>query len=308
MIRESKRARLATDDTSKVKVGTGSRAVLRCPLFGETLAGTDRKCATNKTQRLDQHLVNKHNLACNSDAFKHAFTRAQREADIREQRTDQTLVFDEIVRKYTNTVEGRSTGKKQTANISFSHRSALKLLLPDIFQAGLQQLMAAGDKDVYIDTIISEQKIKPKTLQVYLSSVRKFLTWLSQDVDTLHQLRLQHEFVQQVSTKLSLFSESLNEDVAKSEMNSGIEAAEEGQTLAPWMEAGSQDSQVVAEDIELANQAAYRMLTRSERCAVRNTLYLALTLDQIRRAGDVNCIRMDQAWAVLDQWQTDGCP
>ena len=99
-------------------------------------------------------------------------------------------------------------------------------------------------------------------------------------------------------TKCKLFSESLAEDVARSELDSGIEAAEAGQQLEPWMEAGFQDSQVVADDIELASQASYRPLTRSERCRVRNTLYLALTLDQIRRAGDVKCIRLNQARGV----------
>lgn len=112
----------------------------------------------------------------------------------------------------------------------------------------------------------------------------------------------------QCITKCKLFSESLAEDVARSELDSGIEAAEAGQQLEPWMEGGIQDSQVVADDIELASQASYRPLTRSERCRVRNTLYLALTLDQIRRAGDVKCIRLDQARGVLDSWHQDGCP
>lgn len=175
IIRESKLAKLAADDTAKVKVGSGSRQALSCPLLGETLSDTTRKCTTAKTQRLDQHLVSKHNLARNSDAFKHAQSRALREAEANGQRTFQTLQFDEIVRQYTDTAEGRSTGKKQTANTSLSHRSALKLLLPEISRAGLQRLMAAGDKNGYIDTLIQEQKIKPMTLQVYLASVRKFL-------------------------------------------------------------------------------------------------------------------------------------
>ena len=155
--------------------------------------------------------------------------------------------------------------------------------------------MAAGVKNGYIDTLIQEQKIKPKTHQVYLASVRKFLCWLSQAVDVLQQLGVQPEFVAQCITKCKLFGESLTEDVAKIELDSGIEAVEAGHQLEPWMEAGFQDSQVVADDIELASQASYRPLTRSERCRVRNTFYLALTLDQIRRAGDVKYIRLDQA-------------
>ena len=99
--RESKLAKLVADDTAKVTVGTGSRAALSCPQLGETLSGTTRKCTTVKTQRLGQHFVSKHNLARNSDAY----SRDVREAEANRQRTFQTLQFDKIVRKYTDTAE-----------------------------------------------------------------------------------------------------------------------------------------------------------------------------------------------------------
>ena len=60
---------------------------------------------------------------------------------------------------------------------------------------------------------------------------------------------------------------------------------------------------------ELAARAgAGGLLSRSERTRVRTTLYLALMLDQIRRAGDVNCIAYSQATKVVEKTKRVGCP
>ena len=68
------------------------------------------------------------------------------------------------------------------------------------------------------------------------------------------------------------------------------------------------ESEVVRKANELAECARCDLLSRNERTRVRDTLYLALMLDQIRRAGDVNCIRYSQATKVVEKWKQQGCP
>ncbi|MCM8922252.1 MAG: hypothetical protein LC540_19690 [Candidatus Thiodiazotropha sp.] len=342
------------------KVAITGRPVIPCPLIGEAYVDKPTlKCKTKATQRLDTHLVSKHGLDRQSEAFKRAYARAESQTLAQKRQTDIQISFDEIVKKYTDVNEGRSMGKKQTPSTSVAHRSALKLLLPDIslegvcvcvmgfygpsrifhrYRAGqswwrtpecrektidlpqavkasshmslegIHSLMSAGDKNGRIDTLVSGKQIKPRTLQVYFASICKFLFWLSQDQEVLDRLQIKADLVIQCRTKLKLFSESLNADVAKSDVDSAVECAVEGESLAPWMEAGFQDSEVVKDAIRLAEEASFRQLKGTEMCTVRNTLYLELTLDQIRTAGDVNCIFHNRAMAVLDQWHMDGCP
>ena len=72
--------------------------------------------------------------------------------------------------------------------------------------------------------------------------------------------------------------------------------------------AAFQESDVVKDATSLARQALTLTLTKSERVHVRNTMYTAIMLDQIKRAGDINCVMHTQALALIRQWEADGCP
>ena len=71
---------------------------------------------------------------------------------------------------------------------------------------------------------------------------------------------------------------------------------------------GYHNSKTLYRALMLSRQAHYRQLTLSERTLVRNALFLALMLDQISRAGDLNCIKHTQALDIVNQWVADGCP
>ena len=85
-------------------------------------------------------------------------------------------------------------------------------------------------------------------------------------------------------------------------------AGNAGDILEARMVVEFADSQVVEDATNMAFASKDKSLSHSDRVQVRDTLYLALTLDQIRRAGDLNCITVEQAQAVVDQWRRDGCP
>ena len=218
--------------------------------------------------------------------------------------------FEEVYKRYTSVKEGRSTGKKQSAKTSEGHRSSLKILLPSITPAGTEDLMAAGDRGGRIDTLLKEQKCKARTMQVYLSSIRKFLQWLSSDATELLNCNLKYEQVEQARIRCGLFARSLNEDVAQEEIDETVKesAGNDGELLEAWMVVGFADSQVVEDATKMAFAAKDKRLSRTDRVKVRDTLYLALTLDQKPRAGDLNCIRVEQAQRAVDQWRRDGCP
>ena len=147
----------------------------------------------------------------------------------------------------------------------------------------LRDLMAAGDRGGRIDTLLKEQKCRARTMQVYLASVRKFLEWLSSDSSEFRTCNLTCEQVEQVRARCGMFVRSLNDDVAQ-------EAIDESCRVCR--------SQVVKDATNLAFEAKDKLLSQSDRVLVRDTLYLALTLDQIRRAGDLNCITVEQAQAA----------
>ena len=145
-------------------------------------------------------------------------------------------------------------------------------------------------------------------MQVYLSSIRKFLQWLSSDATELLNCNLTYEQVQEACIRCGLFARSL--DVGQEEIDEMVKdsAGNDGELLEPWMVVGFADSQVVEDATNMAFAAKDKRLSRTDRVQVRDTLYLALTLDQIRRAGDLNCITVEQAQAAVDQWRRDGCP
>lgn len=290
------------------KTGKERYEQLPCPLHGEETVDTHTPCKTKLTKRLDQHLVKRHGILRGSERYADLLNRARISRSRMDSPVESSYNFDEIVGLYTNQMEGRSTGKKQSEGTSLCHRSALKMLLPEISGKGIDALKAAGDKDGLIDKILAEKKARPRTLQVYLSSVMKFLQWLSQHEALLARLQLQYDVVQQCRTRCKFFAKSLQDDVKRDEVENTVEPAKEGEVLEPWMEVGFQDSEVVRNDTALAEEARTRRLTRTERVQVRDTLYLALTLDQIRRAGDVNCIVHAQALALIEKWESEGKP
>ena len=291
------------------KTAVRGRSVIRCPLLGEPRPD-GKICKTKGTKRLDQHLCSWHGILRNSERFTTLMAQAKTQMAALEDMSETQVHFEEVYKRYTSVKEGRSTGKKQRAKTSEGHRSALKIMLPSITPAGIGDLMAAGDRGGRIDTLLKEQKCKARTMQVYLSSIRKFLQWLSSDATELLNCNLKYEQVEQARIRCGLFSRSLNEDVAQEEINETVkESAEnEGELLEAWMVVGFADSQVVEDATKIAFQAKDKRLSRTDRVLVRDTLYLALTLDQIRRAGDLNCITVEQAQRAVDQWRRDGCP
>ena len=68
------------------------------------------------------------------------------------------------------------------------------------------------------------------------------------------------------------------------------------------------ESEVIRGATDLALMAQGTELSRRERIEVRDTLYTALMVDQIRRAGDVNSITVRQAELVIAEWCRQGCP
>ena len=68
------------------------------------------------------------------------------------------------------------------------------------------------------------------------------------------------------------------------------------------------ESAVIRGATDLALLAQGTELSRKERTEVCDTLYTALMVDQIRRAGDVNSITVRRAELVIAEWRRQGCP
>ena len=220
--------------------------------------------------------------------------------------------FEEIVALFMKQMEGRHGGKKSTHATALSDRSGLKVLLPEISAAAIADLPNMGNKDGKLDTLLSNNSYTPRTLQNYLCSTKKILHWLAagfvESQATRRQLGVECELLNATIKCLEDFIKSLNKDANAKQVEKDAAVLDSNELqLEPWMVAAFQESDVVKEAASLARQALSRTLTMSERVQVRNTLYTAVMLDQIRRAGDVNCVTNPQALSLVRQWEADGC-
>lgn len=164
----------------------GGRALLPCPLIREAYVDKPTlKCKTKATQRLDIHLVKTRLFififVSSIRSVQASILPKGRQTYTQEQQSDIQITFDEIVKKYTGVNEGRSMVKKQTASTSV--------------ETAFARHISEKNKHGKIDTLVSGKKIKPRTIQVYLASVRKFLFWLSQAQEVLDRLQVQQDFV-----------------------------------------------------------------------------------------------------------------
>ena len=101
---------------------------------------------------------------------------------------------------------------------------------------------------------------------------------------------------------------SLQVNINKRQVERGAVRAPQVTLIEAWQEQAFQESEVVKAATRLGETAGIKPLSKKERCQVRDTLYTALMLDQIRRAGNLNQITQAQALAVVDQWKVEGCP
>lgn len=286
-------------------------AKLACPLIGRAMTLADNRiCTTSSSTRLDLHLP-KHGLSRGTPEFDRVYAQAKlaanREGDAA------TGDFEHIFDQYRLRAEGRFTGKPAKPGTTRCDRSALKLFLPKVSAQSVADLTLLGNPGGRIDTLVNDGKYVPKTLSLYLTSVRKFLEWLSSSLPeptaVRERLAIDAGHTETVCRTLNMFIKSLAVDHTKMEQ---LKLSEEGLRPTPkiqaWMEAEFQRSDVIKDAAMLAERARHSKLSGRERRRVRDALYTALMLDQIRRAGDVNQVSLRQAQIVLENWRKDGCP
>ena len=140
---------------------------LPCPLQGELrLSDTSgrKPCRTNSTTRLVQHLTKVHRVVKDSPRYQELFLQACNAANQAQQdeledpeeifEEDPNTGFDRIIAAFSDSKESRHSGKQTSPETSMSHRSALKLFLPDITGHSLLKLVHIGDKGGLIDSLI----------------------------------------------------------------------------------------------------------------------------------------------------------
>ena len=281
-----------------------------CPLQGQAMpAAEDRICRTEATTRLDLHLP-KHGLSRGTPEWDRVYSTAFiRARDVRQVQGD----FDVMVEQFLFRRSGRHDGTTQQPGTSRGDRSALKVFLPVITRQTIIGLTDMGDKDGLLDQYRDSGKYTAKTLGIYLASVGKFLKWLASSLTqpSGHRDRLgvSHDEIQGVRDSLDMFKKTLAADhIVQEQSMLSEEGLRPRPRIEPWMAVAFHESAVVRGATELALLAQGTELRKREMVEVRDTLYTALTLDQIRRAGDVNSITVRQAELVIAEWRRQGCP
>ena len=326
------RAHMLTDSEAKRVMqqyrnqeGAQSYRSLPCPLQGEIRLSDSaggKPCMTESTTRLGQHLTKEHRVVKDSTRYQALLLQARNLADQdgQDETDDENVIeedpntrFERIVTAFSDSKESRHSGNQLSPDTSKYHRSALKLFLPDITGHALRTLVHIGDKGGRIDSLIKPAgSYEPKTIRAYVSSLGIFMEWLAGGHKVAQQTRTDADFGVDdcISLQKSLknFGKTLNADILRRQVQLGAVSKPQQTHPEPWMTEGYHHSKTLNRALQLSRQARSRQLTLSERTLVRNALYLGLMLDQISRAGDINCIKQTQALDIVNQWVADGCP
>ncbi len=138
--------------------------------------------------------------------------------------------------------------------------------------------------------------------------MKSFTKWLSSRQELLTLLSSSFAACQQATEAVTFVIKSLDADANRERIHAMAVPAPSAPELKPSMVEDFMSSETFRDAQRFSVVAKIRTLTREELGQVRDTLYLAITLDQIKRAGDANCITYCQAQAEVSKFVAAGKP
>ncbi len=116
---------------------------------------------------------------------------------------------------YLRAAEGRSLGMKCSERTRQSYQSALRIFLPAL----TREVIAAFPEEVgaketgIVDRLLDTGRMRPRSVQTYLSAVKKFAHWLSAQQAFILRLKTDYASVKQMHNSVEFTIRSLDHDV-----------------------------------------------------------------------------------------------